>query len=203
MAQTGTAVALDRPRAGRIARADDGAAPGTERALSPRHEPAVDQEQQARTAARERHPLLLRPRGSRRADVRRALAQARRRAPDPAEARQLQIASLRLDTPRLRTSPEATHHRSAACRRPTLLGAAGCLFRFLALRYVRLVGAKPWFTQFIVRDERTLRGRFVEIVFPVGLDVDAQSFAELWDVLRGATVRWSVGSTRSADPASS
>jgi hypothetical protein len=58
--------------------------------------------------------------------------------------------------------------------------------------------SSSWFTRFVVRDERTLRGRVVELVFPLGLDIDARSFAELSRAFGGASVRWIVGRNRVA-----
>ena len=55
----------------------------------------------------------------------------------------------------------------------------------------------PWFAPFIVRDVTTSRGRFVQLVFPPGLDVDAIRFAELELAFRGASLRWTVKSARS------
>jgi hypothetical protein len=63
-----------------------------------------------------------------------------------------------------------------------------------AFDIVPLMGeTSAWFTRFVVRDERTLRGRIVELVFPLGLDLDARSFAELSRAFDDASVRWIVG----------
>jgi hypothetical protein len=42
-----------------------------------------------------------------------------------------------------------------------------------------MMNALPWFARFIVRDEQRRGRRFVELVFPLGLRLDARSFAEL------------------------
>jgi len=49
-----------------------------------------------------------------------------------------------------------------------------------------------------VRDERTLRGRIVELAFPLGLEMDARSFAELSRAFDGASVKWVLGRSPAA-----